>query len=206
MPSIKRLLEHFKIKKTEKKLKERNYIEPKLIEKNLKEPGEDINQPHRVARVGSWQYDVAKLQQALKHKQEEMNLMRKRFEALAQKSIDVFEIIAPDGTIKYMSEASEKVIGYKPEERIGKKIFEYYEGKELEKLVGMVEQVLNEADQEIQGEVIFKTKAGKEIFLEVRMQNLLAEPAVKGIAVYFRDISTRVEMEKKYHIWRPTIN
>jgi len=51
----------------------------------------------------------------------EIEKIRKRFEILIQESVDVFEILDKDGTIKYISKASEKVIGYKPEERLGKK-------------------------------------------------------------------------------------
>lgn len=127
----------------------------------------------------------------------EMDKMRKQFQALIQESNDVFEILSPDGTILYISNAVERVMGYRTDERIGRKIFEFYEGTELEKIRKMTELVLSEPSKRVKGGLVFATKSGESINLEVHMQNLLQEPSVQGIVVNFRDITERVEMEKK---------
>lgn len=137
------------------------------------------------------------LQKEIESKQDEINKMQKRFQVLVQESNDVFEILSPDGTILYISEASEKVNGYKPEERVGKKVYEYYEGEELQKVERMMSSVLNNPDRKVQDDVVIKTKSGKDIHLEIHMQNLLNEPAIEGIVVNFRDITKRIEMEKR---------
>src|SRR5690554_7581009 len=61
-----------------------------------------------------------KLEKEIEYKQEEINKLQKRFQILIQESDDVFEIIDPDGTIRYISEATERVIEYKVEERVGR--------------------------------------------------------------------------------------
>lgn len=137
------------------------------------------------------------LQWALEIEKEEINRIQKRFEILVQESSDIFEIISPDGTIKYMSEAAKKVIGFSPAERIGRKVFEFYEGEELHKLTRMFNFVLNGFEEKTQEELLFKTKAGKNIYLEVYMQNLIHEPVIQGIVVNIREITKRVELEKK---------
>lgn len=137
------------------------------------------------------------LQKAIKSNQEEINKIQKKFQVLIQESSDIFEILSPDGTIKFMSEAGEKVIGYSPKERIGKKVYEYYEGSMLQKVKKILETVLDDSDRKVQEDIIFKTKEGNSIYLEVYMQNLLHEPAIEGIVVNFRDITKRVEMEKR---------
>ena len=137
------------------------------------------------------------LQKEVERKQAELEKTQKKFQVLVQESSDVFEIITPDGTIQYISEASEKVLGYKPEERIGRRVYEFYDEEEQKKVEEMINFVLNDEGQKKQGVVEFKTKTGKKINLEVHMQNLLHEPAVEGIVVNFRDITRRVEMAKK---------
>lgn len=137
------------------------------------------------------------MQEEVERRQEKIINIQKRFHALIKESSDVFEILDSDGTILYMSEASEKVIGYKPEERMGKKVYEYYEGAELQKVIGMMDRILKNPDQKIQEDVILKTRTGKGTYLEVQMQNLLHDPAVKGIVVNLRDITGRIEMEKE---------
>ncbi|HHV72938.1 MAG TPA: EAL domain-containing protein, partial [Clostridia bacterium] len=136
------------------------------------------------------------LQAEIERKQEEINKIQKKYEVLVQESTDVFEIIASDGTIKYISKASETVIGYKPEERLGKKIYDYYQGEELAKISRMVQFVLKDFNNRTKGHVVFKNKTGKNIYLEVYMHNLLHEPAIEGIAINFRDITQKVELGK----------
>lgn len=137
------------------------------------------------------------LQKEIEINQEKINKMRIRFDALIKESIDVFEIIDSDGTIMYISEASEKIIGYKAEERLGKKIYEYYEESEKTKLREMVEFILNQPERELTRDVLFKKRTGKEIYLEIYMKNFLHDPAIDGIVVNFRDITNRVEAEKR---------
>lgn len=137
-----------------------------------------------------------KLLKEVEYKQKEVNTIQKIFQVLVHESSDVFEIIAPDGTIKYISEAVEKVTGHKPEERIGKKVFDFYKGVELRKLKVMVESVLYDSEKKVKREVILRNKSGKDICLEVEMQNLLHEPVIEGIVVNFRDITSRIDMQK----------
>ncbi|MGI6706515.1 MAG: EAL domain-containing protein [Clostridia bacterium] len=136
------------------------------------------------------------MQKAIEDKQKEIDKMQRVFQILVQESSDVFEIIDPDGTIKYISEASERVIGYKAEERTGKRIYDYYSEEQKQKLKKMVDRVLHGPDIEVEGVVVLKAKSGKSIFLEVHMQNLLHEPDIEGIVINFRDVSKRIEMEK----------
>jgi len=132
-----------------------------------------------------------------KQMEEEINKIQRRFKVLVQKSNDVFEIIDPDGTIRYISDASSRVIGYKPEERIGRKIFDFYLGAELQKLKDMIKLAVADPNKEVQGDVVLKGKDGQDIYLEVYMQNLLHEPSVEGIVINFRDITKRIKMEKR---------
>lgn len=152
-----------------------------------------------VAAIGTLQ-DITENKLLLKElecKQAELEKSQTKFQVLIQESNDVFEIIAPDGTIMYISDASEKVLGYKPEERIGRKIYEFYDEEERKKVEKMISFVLNDESKKFRGEVVFTTKSGKKITLEVNLQNLLHEPAIEGIIVNFRDITARMEMEKR---------
>lgn len=124
-------------------------------------------------------------------------LTKKAYELLIKESKEIFEIIEPDGTIVYLSNNSENIIGYNPEERIGENIFDYYHGEELKKIKSMVKFVLNNPAKKIEGTITFISKDGEMIFLEVYMQNLLGEPLIKGIVINCNNITKRVEMEKQ---------
>lgn len=121
----------------------------------------------------------------------------KKFEVLIQEANDVYVILSPEGIIQFMSEAASRVIGYRPEEQVGKKIYDYYQGTDLVELAKMINSVLEEPRKKVTGELKFINKANEEVWLLMHMQNLLDEPAVGGIAISFRDITQRVKMEER---------
>lgn len=112
--------------------------------------------------------------------------LQRRFQVLVQDSHDVFEIINSDGTIQYISPAVEKILGYKPKERIGKPACELLEPTEKYKFIQMLDEVFNHPDQVVQEEIKIKTKAGQEIILACNMRNKLAEPAIQGVILNWR--------------------
>ncbi|WP_418223764.1 EAL domain-containing protein [Clostridium isatidis] len=141
--------------------------------------------------------DKVILKNKLRLEEEKIYKLKRRFSALIKDSFEIFEILDSEGKIVYISEASERVTGYKIEERIGKQIFEFYDKSEIPKLVEMIEFVKNNPEKKITKDILLKTKDGKEIYLEFHMQNYLNDTAIEGIVVNFRDITDRVKNEQK---------
>lgn len=137
------------------------------------------------------------LQKKLESNQEKINTIQKRFDALIKESADVFEILDSDGRILYISEAVERITGYKTEEHLGKNVYTFYEKSEIKKLREMMAFVLKNPEKKITSDILFKTKFGKEIYLEFCMRNFLHDPAIEGIVANFRDVTDRVKNEKR---------
>lgn len=95
----------------------------------------------------------------------------------------LFEILSPDGRIKYISEVCERVIGCKTEERIGRIVFDFYEGIELKKLKELFDTVLITGDMEVNDVVVLKDEEGRKTYLEISMRNMLQKPAIRGILI-----------------------
>lgn len=169
-----------------------SFIRKNLLKKLKK--NEDLEEVKKDIQDITEEKELKKL---INHKQEEIDRLQRGFQVLIQESSDVFEIIKPDGTIKYISDSVERITGHKPEERIGKKAYEFYEGKELQKLNKMIKFVLDNPEKKVTGDIVFKMKTGKEMFLEVNMRNLLHDSVIEGIVVNFRDITRRKETEKR---------
>lgn len=138
-----------------------------------------------------------KLNEELEKRQEEIAGLKNSFQMLLQESSDVYEIIKPDGTIVYISEAVEKVLGSKPEDRLGKNVYDFYEGEELEKVRNFINSVVENPGVRLKGDVKLRLKDGKELNIEAELQNLMDNPFIEGIVIHFRDISDRVEMKNK---------
>lgn len=141
--------------------------------------------------------ELRELEKKVEAKQNELSKLQKKFQVLVKESLDVFEIITTDGTTKYISDATEKITGYKVEERIGKKIWEFHNKEGIEQIKKMIDIVLSYPTKKAQGDIVFKTKEGKKIYLEVNMQNLLDDSSIEGITINFRDITRRIDMEKQ---------
>lgn len=129
--------------------------------------------------------------------EETIDRIQKRFQVLVQQSSDVFEIISPDFTILYVSPAVERILGYPPEERIGRSALELMEEEEKKKFIKMVDHVLDRPEDRMQGDLTLRHKDGKLNYLTYSMLNQLAEPSIQGIVINWRDITDRIESLKE---------
>jgi PAS domain S-box-containing protein len=121
-----------------------------------------------------------------------------RFRSLIQNSSDIITILKADGSIRYESPSVERVLGYHPEERIGKKTFDYVHPEDK----GWVESTFTEALDDpgkVQRPVEFRLrhKDGSWRHMETIRVNLLRDPAVKGVVSNSRDITERKHSEEK---------
>lgn len=137
------------------------------------------------------------LQSKLEYTQKAMENIQRRFQTLIQESHDVYVIILPDGTIKYISPAVEKHLGYTPEERVGHKIFDLFVDQDKPKMVNAIQSSLKDKDHCYMDTGIVRTKAGQVICSEYTLRNLLSDPAIEGIVINWRDITDRIEHQKE---------
>jgi PAS domain S-box-containing protein len=56
------------------------------------------------------------------------------FRSVLQHGTDIFTILEADGTIRYVSPSIERVLGYKPEELLGRDAFDYVHPEDLERV------------------------------------------------------------------------
>lgn len=129
--------------------------------------------------------------------EETIDRIQRRFQVLVQQSSDVFEIISPDFNILYISPAVENIIGYTPNERIGKNALEFLEEEQRYQFMKMVDHVLDHPEERMQGDLTLKNKDGKVSCLTYSMTNHLNEPSIEGIVINWRDITDRVENQKE---------
>jgi|GEM_PF-1859558 PAS domain S-box-containing protein len=110
---------------------------------------------------------------------------------------DVVTVLTADGNIRYESPSLETVLGYKPEELIGKNIFTLVHPDDRER----VEQVF-ENRKKIRGfapaiVLRFKHKNGDWRYTEAVNNNLLHDPDISGFLVTSKDITERRQNEEK---------
>ena len=120
-----------------------------------------------------------------------------KFLSLIQNSSDIIGILESDGTILYESPSIEGILGYKPEELIGKNAFEFIHPEDISKSFNSLKYLIENFGAIVRVESRFRHKDGSWCFLESTGSNLLAEPSVKGIVLNSRDITDRKIFEER---------
>ncbi len=129
--------------------------------------------------------------------EEALRESEERFRSLVQNSTDLITVVDVKGTILYESPSVERVLGYKPEERVVTNIFDYIHPEDL----AYTRQVLAEGltttstnGTKTTGEKIearIRHADGSWRILEALASNLLEDPGVEGIVINSRDVTER---------------
>jgi PAS domain S-box-containing protein len=116
------------------------------------------------------------------------------FKLLTKNSFDIISVLADDGAVKFESDAVEKILGYKPGERIGKSVFDYVHPNDKEYVI----KEFSTRDKKIKRlEFRFAHKNGSWVWIEAIGQDFLNDPEVNGIIVNSRDISEQKKEQQK---------
>src|SRR3954468_4717562 len=118
-----------------------------------------------------------------------------RFRSLLQNSIDVQMIANADGTIAYESAAVEHVLGYRPEDRIGRQALDNIHPDERAGAEQLLRDLIRVPSAQITAEIRVGHADGSWIVVEVVGKNLLHDPAVNGIVINYRDVTGRKSLE-----------
>ena len=117
--------------------------------------------------------------------------MRSICQALIENSFDVLGIIGKDGNIAYISPSLRHVLGYTPEERVGKSGLELIHPDDLPSAKEKLAEVQKEDGAQVYQQLRLKHKDGEWRDVEAFAHNLLSNPYIQGIVVNYRDVTDR---------------
>jgi diguanylate cyclase (GGDEF)-like protein/PAS domain S-box-containing protein len=121
-----------------------------------------------------------------------------RFRSLVQNTSDIITILDADGTVVYIrSPAVERVTGYKPEEQIGTDAFRPVHPDDREQALSIFAEVLKSPGLHPPLEFRMPHKDGSWRYLEHVVNNLLEDPAVRGVVVTSWDVTERKALEEQ---------
>jgi PAS domain S-box-containing protein len=129
--------------------------------------------------------------------EEKLRYEEQRFRALIEHSSDIIVVINLEGTIIYVNSAVERVLGFKPEERIGAKGFELIHPDDMKFLTDSFNTLATNTNSTvIQGEMHLRHKDGSWRTLEAVGSNLVHNNVVEAVIVNYRDITERKQAEE----------
>jgi len=132
-----------------------------------------------------------------KRMEEELKQREEYFRAVVENTVDLILIIGANATIKYANRAARSLLGYSPDELIGRSGLELIHPDELEWARVVVETAVRDEQYSPLLEVRVRHKDGSWLHMEGIGKNFLEHPAVEGIVLSFRDITDRKHAEEK---------
>jgi PAS domain S-box-containing protein len=117
------------------------------------------------------------------------------FRSLIEHSPDAISLIDPQGEVLYASPSTTDVLGYQPEELVGRNGWDLIHPEDRDHSSLMFQQVLSEPSGAIRWHPRIRRKDGTYSWVESTVSNLLIEPDVQAIVVNHRDINARTAVD-----------
>lgn len=149
----------------------------------------------RSLRYATERHGREQAEKALQHGEE-------YFRALLENGSDIVTVAEADGTVRYASPATERVLGYRPAERVGKSAFDIIHPDDLPAVISAFQQGTQTAGLTRTMEYRVRHKDGSWRMLLSTGCNLLGNPAIHGVVVTSRDITERAQAdrEREHHV------
>lgn len=130
-------------------------------------------------------------------KQAEQALLasEKRFRALIENAPDGITLVDGKGRVLYTSPSVERILGYAPSEAVGKNAAAFVHPDDLPVVRRRLAEMARQPGEIATVEYRFRHRDGSWRWLESRVTNLLAEPAVRAIIFNYRDVTERKQAD-----------
>lgn len=138
----------------------------------------------------------------LRAAEEELRRREEHFRSLIEKASDLITVISPDGTILYESPSIDRILGYTPEEMIGRNAFDFVHPDDLPRIMGIMGRALSIPGGSAIAEYRFRHKDGPWRMIESVGRNLLNDPVVEGLVINSRDVTERKLNEERLRRYR----
>lgn len=128
---------------------------------------------------------------------EALRRREERFRSLVQNSSDVIAVLKADAVIQYLSDSCERILGYSPEELVGKSALDFVHPDDLPKAREAFTQLVESSDGRLSEEFRFLHQNGSWRVLETTASDLLDHPAIEGLVTNARDVTKQRRAEEK---------
>lgn len=128
--------------------------------------------------------------------EQEVEETKRWYGTILEHSSDYVMVVDGNGVTKDVTPPIERVMGYEPEEVVGKASFEFTHPDDLMDAMQTMTEIVEDPTLEKTVEFRAQHADGSWRWLEVRGRNLLSDPVINGILVNVRDITERKEREQ----------
>jgi PAS domain S-box-containing protein len=120
---------------------------------------------------------------------------QEQYKLLAENTNDMVCLHKLDGTYSYVSPASKLILGYHPEELVGKTPYDFFHPEDVERIIKTGHNPVADENQAIKIEFRFLAKDGHYIWLETLSKPIVSNDKAVSIITSSRDITERIEIQ-----------
>ncbi len=169
-------------------------LESRNMTHKLKKNEEELR--HNAEQMKQTQTEIEETNRKLAAQIIEVERSQKRLYALLENASEVISIYDKSGIITYESPSIKTILGLKDEELVGRDGFSVFDNESNLKFREAFDQLLEEPNEPVSFETLFKKEDGTEMWLETTGRNLLKNPAINGIIFNTRNVTVRKVAEK----------
>ncbi len=130
--------------------------------------------------------------------QEKAAQAEKRFKSLIERAPDGVVLVGPGLGFSYVSPSARRIFGYGIDEDVIDILpDDATHPEDLPTVMEVLKHLIQDPSQVPTLQYRFRHKDGSWLWIESTFTNLLAEPSVEAIVINFRDVTERVEAERK---------
>jgi len=137
-----------------------------------------------------------------KHAEDALRESEEYYRALIENSMDAIVIIDGEARYKYSNPALERVLGYSPEDLIGRSSLELIHPEDVATAAEVIARAVKNSAYSPTVEVRIRHADGTYLYFEGVGRSYLDNPAVAGIVVALRDITGRKRAEEELRKYR----
>jgi len=127
--------------------------------------------------------------------EEALRASEERFRSLVQNVNDLIAVVDDDGVLRYVSPSIASMLGFRPEELLGRTAPEQLHPDDLPELQGAFNRARSASGSPVLTQTRARHRDGSWRWLELSITDLSHEPSVAGLVITARDISERKRAE-----------
>jgi PAS domain S-box-containing protein len=125
------------------------------------------------------------------HAERELRESEKRFRSMVQNGSDMIGLLSREGVYLYVSDSVQRILGYRPEELVGRSAFDFIYPEEVPALQERFATLLaGKGEAKIEA-FRFRTRGGEWRWIETVLTNLVDDPDVGAVVANSRDVTER---------------
>jgi len=130
------------------------------------------------------------------HVREQLALQEARFRSLIQNSLDITAVLDIHGVVRFVTPSIERALGYRPEDFVGRDLFELVHPEERELVATRMAKAVGPFGRPAVASFRFRSRDGGWRMMEALGRNLTDSPEVGGVVMNCRDVTERHESQR----------